>query len=306
MNFDLNGKDKPKYTISSDTDSAFINIGEIIKKMPNNNVDLSNQEQCIELIRKTQKEIGDGLNNHQSFLAKKLFNCDNHYFSLKPEFIIKKAYWSGKRRYALHLVDREGKEINKFTMMGLDIIKSNFSSHFREFGETLIKKILIEEKKPNIDKFIIDFKKSIKTVHWKLLLKPTGLKKINEYIQQPPQNGEIFSKLKLRCPINTRASIITTDLLKFKKLNDKYPIPQVGDKIYIAYLKPNPYRINVLALNNYNDAPELTSLVEKYIDREMLYNSNLKNKIDTIYSDLGWALNEKTNNNFFAFKTQDF
>ena len=59
---------------------------------------------------------------------------------------MKKAYWSGKRRYAMLIVNKEGVPIppdhkDAFDMKGLDIMKSNFPPYFREFGENLIKKI---------------------------------------------------------------------------------------------------------------------------------------------------------------------
>ena len=58
-----------------------------------------------------------------------------------PEFIFKSAYLSGKRRYALNMVDREGMEVDKMVVMGLDITKSNFPPYFKGFGDELIKKI---------------------------------------------------------------------------------------------------------------------------------------------------------------------
>jgi hypothetical protein len=119
----------------------------------------------------------------------------------------------------------------------------------------------------------------------------------------PPRAGEIFSNLALKCPNNTKAAIYTNDILRFKSLDKKYPKFQIGDKIYIVYLKDNPYRIDVIALNGYNDAPELLEFAEKYIDRDGLFDGVLKNKLESLYSDLGWGavvLNQNINK-FFKF-----
>ncbi len=77
----------------------------------------------------------------------------------------------------------------------------------------------------------------------------------------------------------------------------------MGDKIYIAYLKPNPYHIEVLALNGYEDAPEILDIVEEYLDRDMIFDSVLKNKIETIYEDIKWGVPvfNRNINKFFAF-----
>jgi hypothetical protein len=182
-------------------------------------------------------------------------------------------------------------------------MKSNFPEHFRRFGEGIIKKILFDTPKPEIDKFILDFRKSLNEIDWKKLLKPTGLKKIKEYIASSPRSGEIFSKLEKKCPVNTKAAIIYNDLLRFKGLDKKYPTFQIGDKMFIASLKDNPYRIDVIGFNGYNDPPELIEFIEKYIDRDSIFDSVMKNKLEGLYNDLGWGavvLNQNINK-FFKF-----
>ena len=42
----------------------------------------------------------------------------------------------------------------------------------------------------------MEFKNSMHTVNWIKLLKPTGLKKVSEYIERKPMAGELFTKLK--------------------------------------------------------------------------------------------------------------
>lgn len=293
----------PEYIVASDTDSLMINIGKILKQV-HTDLDLTSEEQCLPVVKKYQEEISKKMNDYQSVLAKKLLNSNEHYFDLKPEFIFKKTYWSGKRRYALHVIDQEGISKNDVVMMGLDIMKSNFPPFFRNFGEDLIKKILFGADKQDVDDYVLEFKNSISSTDWKKLLKPTGLKKMREYIASAPSNGEIFSKLALKCPINTKAAIFTNDILKYKKLDKKYPTFQMGDKIYLAYLKPNPYHVDVLALNGYEDAPEILSIIEEYLDRDIIFDSVLKNKIETIYSDIKWGqpVFNKNVNKFFTFQ----
>lgn len=254
MKTDYNNINKPEFILASDTDSLMINIGKILKHT-HPFLDFTNNEQCLPIVKTYQKEISQKLNNYQSILAKNLLNSNEHFFDLKPEFIFKKAYWSGKRRYALHAVDQEGIPKNDVIMMGLDIMKSNFPPYFREFGENLIKKILFDTPKSEIDRYILDFKKSLNNIDWKHLLKPTGLKKVGEYIASPPQPGNIFSTLALKCPVNTKGAILYNDFIKFKGLDKKYTLFQVGDKILLAYLKRNTFNIDVIGFNGDNDPP---------------------------------------------------
>ena len=191
----------------------------------------------------------------------------------------------------MYIVNKEGVPIEELEMKGLDIMKSNFPPYFRNFGEELIKSILFSKPKEDIDKFVMDFKNSMQTVEWIKLLKPTGLKKLGEYIERKPMAGELFSKLKLKCPINTKAAIIYNDFLRYKKLNVKYPEFTIGDKMYIANLKPNPYQIDAIGYNGYNDPDDITELINKYIDRDGLFDSVMRNKLETVYNDIGWDFN---------------
>ena len=280
-----------KFVIASDTDSLYMELTDLLKKR-NPDLNYSDREEKINRLLTLTEELQTVANGNLNNITQNLFNMHGkHHFVLKQEVIAEKAYWSGKRRYAMYIVNKEGVEIEELEMKGLDIMKSNFPPYFRNFGEGLIKNILFSKPKEEIDKDVMEFKNSIQTVEWKKLLKPTGLKKINEYIERRPAPGELFSKLKLKCPVNTKAAIITNDILRFKGLTKKYPEFTIGDKMYIAILKPNPYQIEVIGLNGYNDAPEILDIVNKYIDRDGLFDSVIRNKLESVYSDIGWQLN---------------
>lgn len=279
-----------KYAAAADTDSMFLSLKPILqRRFPD--LDFDDNNAVLEKIRPLQHEVGEKLNEKQTPIAKNLFNCDDHFFDLKPEYIVKKAYWSGKRRYAQFLVDREGNPIEEFSMMGLDIMKSNFSPHFRIFGEKLIKDILLGETKNNIDDYVRKFKDSISKLDWLQLAKPSGIKKMREYLASPPQPGEMYSKLEKKCPINTKAAIISNDIIRYYGLNKEHPEFSIGDKIKIVGLKDNPYKIKVIGLNGYNDPPLILDIVDKYIDKDGLFNSIMENKLETIYKDLRWDYN---------------
>jgi DNA polymerase elongation subunit (family B) len=283
---------EPKeFVIASDTDSLYMELTDLLKHR-NPDLNYNDREEKIKRLLILTEELQDVANANLNSITHDLFNMTGkHHFVLKQEVIAEKAYWAGKRRYAIYIVNKEGVEIEELEMKGLDIMKSNFPPYFRNFGEELIKSILFGKSKTEIDKFVMDFKNSMHTIEWIKLLKPTGLKKLDEYIERRPMAGELFSKLKLKCPINTKAAIITNDLIRHKGKQKQYPEFTLGDKMYIAYLKPNPYKIDVVGYNGYNDMPEITTLINKYIDRDGLFDSVIRNKLETVYQDIGWDLN---------------
>jgi hypothetical protein len=73
--------------------------------------------------------------------------------------------------------------------------------------------------------------------------------------------------------------------------------------MYLAYLKENPYHVEVLGLNGYNDPPDVLEFVEKYLDRDGMFDSVMRNKLESLYQDLGWGAVVFNNNvnKFFTF-----
>jgi len=297
------GTDKD-YVVTSDTDSLFLQLKDLIQH-EHPDIDWNNREQIIKLMLKYTAEIQKLANDNLDKLVVDLFNIKDreHYFELKQEVVLERGYFAGKRRYAMFIVNKEGVDTEELVMMGLDMMKSNFPPMFRKFGEQILQDIMFGKPKKQIDAAILDFRDKIDEVDWKLVTKPTGLKKMNEYIHSAPSPGQIFSKIGLKCPINTKAAIIYNDLLRFKKLDKQYPVLQIGDKMFIAYLKKNPYNIEVIGFNGYNDAPEILDFIEKYIDKDKLFESMMKNKLSGLYQDIGWGfpVMNKNVNKFFNF-----
>ena len=305
LNQELGTEDKD-YIVTSDTDSLFIQVKDLILKR-NPKLATADQETIVQEVLKVATEIQKLANKNLHTLVQELFNIkypdEPHYFELKQEVVLDRGYFAGKRRYAQHIVNKEGVPTDELDVKGLDLMKSNFPPLFKKFGEHIINEIMFGKPKSDIDKQILDFRNELRTIGWEKILKPTGLKKMSEYLAGPPGAGEIFSKLGLKCPINTKAAIYYNDILKFKGLDKKYPKFQIGDKMFIAYLKDNPYRIDVIGFNGYNDPQEIRDFVEKYIDRDGLFDSVMKNKLESLYSDLGWGavvLNPNINK-FFKF-----
>ena len=288
--------------VTSDTDSLFFQLTEIIK-VRHPGIDINNREQVIPVALQITKEYQDKTKPFLQNLCETQFNCPNVYFELKQEVILERGYFAGKRRYAQFIVNREGYAVEELDLKGLDIMKSNMVPIYRNFGKEIILDIMYGKQKHEIDKKVIEFRRHLKTLDYKAVAKPTGVKKIREYIASDPRPGEIFSKLKLKCPVNTKAAIFTNNLIKYHKLDKKYTCFTEGDKMYYVNLKQNPYKIEVIGFNGTNDPPFLIEFITKFADLDLGFESVLLNKLQGIYSDLGWvfpSLNENVGK-FFKF-----
>ena len=291
------------YIITSDTDSLFIQVKDILVAR---GVDLTNKSECVKVTLEIASELQKMANEFIGNFAMNSLHIPSdrqHYFELKQEVVIERSYHSGKRRYAMMIVNKEGVDTEEMIMMGLDLMKSNMPPLYKKFGQNLLTEIMSGKSKAEIDKSIVDFKSSLDKMDWADLAKPTGVKQISSYIAKRPSPGEIFSEFKLKAPVNTKAAVAYNDLLKFKKLDKKYPLLTEGSKMKYVSLKPNPYNIDVLGFTGYDDPDYIKEFIDKYVDREDAFNSVLLNKLQGMYDDIKWdfpVLNAKINK-FFKF-----
>jgi len=289
------------YVITADTDSLFFELKDLIKKRKPD-VNINSREDVVPVALKITKEYQDKTKPFLQNLCKSLFNTDNQYFELKQEVLLERGYFAGKRRYAQFIVNKEGVPVEELDIKGMDVMKSNMTPLYRKFGEEILLDIMYGKAKKDIDKKIIDFKNTLNALPYKSIAKPTGVRNIRTYIASAPPSGQIFSKLEKKCPINTKAAIYHNDLLRFKKLDKKYPCFTEGDKMYYIQLKDNPYKIEVLGFTG-NDPEFIEDFINKFVDKEEGFNSILLNKLQGIYSDLKWSfpsLNAYVNK-FFSF-----
>jgi DNA polymerase elongation subunit (family B) len=300
LNNKLNTTDKD-YVVTSDTDSLFIQVKDLLT------ADINDKAAVIKNVLEIANEVQAAANAFIGQFATEAFHLKDrpHYFELKQEVVIERGYFAGKRRYAMLIVNKEGVDTEEMIMMGLDLMKSNMPPLYKKFGQKLLTEIMSGKPKAEIDKQIIDFKSSLNSLPWVDLAKPTGVKQINSYIAKRPSPGEIFSEFKLKAPVNTKAAVAYNDLLKFKKLDKKYPMFVEGDKMKYVSLKPNPFNIEVLGFTGIDDPEFITEFIDRYVDRENAFNSVLLNKLTGVYNDLGWGdqfpvLNAKINK-FFKF-----
>lgn len=289
------------YVVTADTDSLFFEMKELIQHR-NPTVDIKSREQVVPIALEITNEYQEKTKPFLQNLCKTLFNVDNEYFELKQEVVLERGYFAGKRRYAQFIVNKEGVPVEELDIKGMDIMKSNMTPIYSKFGEELLMDIMYGKSKKDIDKKIQDFRKYLKTISYRELAKPTGVKQIKTYIASPPSSGQIFSKLGNKCPINTKSAIYYNDLLRFKSLDKEYPVITEGEKIKFIPLKKNPYGIEVLAFTN--ESPQfIYDFLEKFADTDSGFNNVLLNKLEGIYEDLKWSfpsLNENVSK-FFSF-----
>ena len=273
--------DPNDHCIYIDTDSVYFSATSVA----NNASDM--KQFTVDLARDVEQK----LNQFYNVMAEKLFFCrENHRFVIKGEAVCETAFWVAKKRYAMKKVyDLESgidMEKPKQAVKGLDVVRSSFPPAFQKIMSECLDSILNKRDKTTLDEMILDFRSVLNTMPFEAVARNTGIKNIGEYDDKKARGFTNFAK---GTPAHVKAAITYNRWLRQHKIDKTYGTIKDGDKIKWTYLKRNDYGIDAIALKGYEDPPELVEFVREYMDYDMLFENELKNKIEDFYSALNWG-----------------
>ena len=273
-----------------DTDSNYFNAEPLLLHLYPNFETLTDEEKDDKL-EKIALYYQDYISDHYDNLARDCFNVRDHRLEMKTEAVIRSAYFRATRRYAQWITKQEGISKETLDVKGLEYKKSNFPKVFGNFFKQVVEDVLKGTQQSEIDTRILDFKKKILSdMPIGELGNPTGVKTLNKYIERKPVGGEAFTIIRKGAPAAVRATIKYNDLLKYWKLDNQYETIVQGSKVKWIYLKKNPYNIEALAYLDYNIPPKIKEFLDKFADKEKVFDTILLNKLEGFYDDLGWKL----------------
>lgn len=225
--------------------------------------------------------------------AKVLHNVDKHRWDIKQELIARRAFWAGntdsktkqfggiKKRYAQWIVDKEGHPKNEMDVKGLEVVRSSFPKAFRAFMKEILHDILHDAERDDLDKKVREFKKTVQSIDKFNIMMPTGVKDMTKF------KTDGVGKRAKGTPVHVKAAMNHNDLMALNNLTE---LPEIGDgdKIMWCYLKQNPYGFETMALKSDENPQIILDFVDKYIDKDEIFNSALIEKLDNFWRSLGW------------------
>ena len=285
-------KEDINYCAYVDTDSNYFNAEPLLLHLFPNFENLSDEEKDSKL-EKVALAYQDIITEDYDRLARETFNVTNHRLEMKTECVIRSAYFRATRRYAQWITKQEGIIKETLDIKGLEFMKANFPPILGDFFNNILEQVLKGEDKENIVTQIKEFKNKI--IEGKIPLaklgNPTSVKKLQKYKGNKPRAGEMFTEILKGAPAPVRAAIRYNDLLKLWKLDRKYNLITNADKVKWIYLKDNPYKIEGLAFLDYDMPDKIVEFLDRYADRQKVFDSILLNKLEGFFNDLQWDLN---------------
>ena len=110
-----------------DTDSVMISLGDLSK------------EDAIE----TSFEIADHINERYDDFAQEKLNADSHRFEIEFEKLYRRFFQAGKKkRYAGHIVWKEGKDVDDIDITGFEYKRSDIAGITKEVQQNVIETIV--------------------------------------------------------------------------------------------------------------------------------------------------------------------
>jgi DNA polymerase I len=217
----------------------------------------------IETARKIEAE----LNESYCEFARKTLSADSHYFSIKFEKIYRRFFQAGKKkRYAGHLVWKEGKDVDEIDIVGFELRRSDYPQITKEVQRTIIEKILKGEGFPEVKAYLGDIITKFRAGKYSLdeIGIPGGIQKaLDQYeTNDAHRRGAEYANLHLKAD--------------FKKGSKP-------KRIYIRNVKAKYPKTDVLCFEYGDQVPP-----EFVVDWETMLEKTIRQPISRIIEALGW------------------
>lgn len=263
--------------VYGDTDSAYI---QIHKSVYENKTD--------ESIIDYSEFICDLANKGLNLFSKFGLNTTDSVLEFKREKVCRSALFLAKKRYGLHVIDSEGKRVDNISVTGIDIKRSSYPKYFVTGLTDVLLGILKLNKKEDIDKIVLKLEKDISTVPAIDICKTSSVKDLESY--ESKTTNVTFEK---GVTAWGKASIRYNFLLDRFKCDNKFAPILPSEKIKWCYLVENEYGFDNMALKGDGNPPEILKFVDDYIDRQKMFDKELKTKVVNFYDVMKWSYPSK-------------
>ena len=270
------------YVLASDTDSVYVTLEYLVKNVFGD--DVPETKKVIQYIDKICKErIEPFIDRSYQELAEYM-HAYAQKMQMKRENIADKGIWKAKKMYILNVWNSEGVEYEKpkLKMTGIEAVRSSTPTACRDAIKKSLE-IIMAGSESDLQKYVANFKSEFSSLGFDDVAFTRGVKDIEKYW--------VGGRFQSQTPIHVRGSVVYNEMLKKKKLTNKYQSITSGEKIKFAYLKnPNPTQDYVISCPN--GLPKELKM-ETYIDYAVQFEKGYLSPIESITNTMGWQAEKR-------------
>ena len=276
--------DNKDYVIASDTDSIYVGLDRLVKFSYEDPSTIPKEKIVTFLDKVCREKLEPFIDKCYEELAENVSAYDQK-MKMKRECVADKGIWTAKKRYILNVHDNEGVRYKEpqLKIMGIEAVRSSTPAACRDYIKKTLN-VIMEKDEDTVISFIDEFRSKFHRMSFDEVAFPRGVRSLSKYV-------DAASIYRRATPIHVRGALVYNNLIKQRKLQNKYQEINNGDKVKFSYMKlPNPIHENVLAAPN--GIPEEVDL-DRYIDYDLQFDKGYLEPIRTILDAVGWQT-EKT------------
>lgn len=277
-----NGVDGTDPVIYNDTDSSYISIERVMKKL---GVPFHNDGIVAQDAYDQAQQVEDYLNVKITEWSESILNSKDSRFVFKRECMSDVGVFLQKKRYVLRVLDDEGIPTNKFKYTGVEVVRSTIPGPIKPYIKRIIETLMDTENRSVTNDVFLEAYDTFKDLPVQDYSFVMGISDYEKYADRC--NG--FMTVK-GMPAHVKAAYHYNILLDKLDLSGDYETIETGDKVRFFYVnQPNKYGINAIAYKYYYP-DEFKSIFEP--DKEKMFEKIIYNIVERFYEAVNWRLNK--------------
>lgn len=268
--------------VYGDTDSLYLTIDSMLK---HKNVSFLDDDggvspQAYEMIDEIDKAINVGVSE---WATNSRINSIDSRFVFKREIIAESGIFIAKKRYALRVLDNEGKKGVKYKYTGVEIVRSTIPNTIKPFLRDIVETMLTTRDKSRSDSVYLKSYQSMCEMDLHDYSMVRGIKNYEKYADQC-----MGFNLPRAMPIHSKAAYFYNMMLDEHNLTSQYEYISSGDKVRFYYVQlPNDYDFKVIGYKD--NIPD--KFHELFVpDVDFMFEKLVHIVIGRFYEAVGWNL----------------
>lgn len=270
-----------KGLVAGDTDSVYLSLFQLTKKFSENG---KITKETYALAEKLEEYINDNIKKW----SQKTLNSIDSRFEFKRENMCDYGIFLEKKRYVLHVLDKEGLPPDdpwKYT--GVEVVTTKMPKAVKPYIKKIIENLIMSKSESTTNKIFKESYDVFLGMGVDEISQVSGIRNLEKYEQL--SNG--FSTYK-GTPFHVKAAYYYNLLIEELGITHKYEKIISGDKIKLFYVEqPNKYGISAIAYKT--RYPEEFKGIFKP-DMEEMFEKDMYKCIGRFYKVMNWVPRKPT------------